>query len=196
MLNGYYLYMEKIYVKISKTLPKSEIIKAENTLAEHIVNHSKEYKSHNKYIESISAWYVLNELLLKITGKSLDFYSVKFSTRGKPLIDNGYISLSHSSGTVAVCYSLEPCAIDIEEVKNTEKYQAVLKRVGLSECDSDVELFKRYTAVEGTAKLNDKPFIETISKQCSNVIFINKQYENCKYVAAITAHNPCEIIEI
>ena len=117
-----------------------------------ILQRSNSYKKSNKSNESLLAWCTLNSLLLSVTGKDLKEYEITFSSRGKPLINNGFISLSHSDGVVVVGYSSVDFGVDIENVENALKYTAVSKKLGVTD---DKSLFKRWTEIESAAKLND-----------------------------------------
>lgn len=71
---------------------------------------------HAKTPESVWAWSLLFTAYQKVYGEKLP--TVIFNERGKPLIDGGYISLSHSKGAVAVCFSkTQNCGVDIELIK-------------------------------------------------------------------------------
>lgn len=74
--------------------------------------------NHCKTQESALAWGLLAQKYQETFGKELG--KVSFEKSCKPFIDNGYISLSHSNGVVAVCFSKTTLtAIDIELVKET-----------------------------------------------------------------------------
>lgn len=74
--------------------------------------------NHCKTQESALAWGLLAQKYQETFGEELG--NVSFEKSGKPVIDNGYISLSHSNGVVAVCFSKTTLtAIDIELVKET-----------------------------------------------------------------------------
>ena len=148
--------MQDIFVRICRRLHGSEIIGAQTSLPDIIVNHCKDYKIEYKYVESISAWNALNDVILKITNNSLTNENVTFSPRKKPLFNDGYISLSHSNGVVAVCYSKNSCAIEIELVNDNKNYTTLKKRLNLSNNVSNEEFFKEWTKIEAVSKLNDK----------------------------------------
>ena len=77
--------------------------------------------SENSTLSFILYVYPFNSIIQKYQetfGEELG--KVSFEKSGKPVIDNGYISLSHSNGVVAVCFSKTTLtAIDIELVKET-----------------------------------------------------------------------------
>ena len=152
MANGYNVFMEKIYFSYSSVYG-GDIISLTANLPSVILNRVNAHKTENKRLESLTAWSLINNLLFKVTGKWLCEYNLTFSPNGKPLIDNGFISLSHSNGVVAVGYSKADFGLDIEVCKNAEKYTAVAKKLGVS---VDNELFLKWTAVESVTKLNDK----------------------------------------
>lgn len=74
--------------------------------------------NHCKTQESALAWGLLAQKYQETFGEDLG--KVSFEKSGKPVIDNGFISLSHSNGVVAVCFSkTNLTAIDIELIKET-----------------------------------------------------------------------------
>ena len=78
----------------------------------------EEIKTHCKTQESYLAWGLLAQKYQAVFG--IELGKVCFEKSGKPVIDNGYISVSHSNGVVAVCFSKATLtAIDIELVKDT-----------------------------------------------------------------------------
>ena len=63
----------------------------------------KNLQKHAYKAESISVWYLLIEKYKQVFNSDLP--SVEFLKSGKPIIENGYVSLSHGDGVVAVCFS-------------------------------------------------------------------------------------------
>ena len=120
------------------------------------------YKNKNARADSFSAWVELNCVLKKISGKTLNELALTYSTRGKPLINDGNVSLSHSSGVVAVGQSNKNFGVDIEKVnQDASKYQSVAKKLGVTAGSS--ELYLKWTEVESASKLNDKFSLSFIS---------------------------------
>ena len=95
----------KVYYSIAKIGDFTPVLKGD------INNHCKTQ-------ESALAWGLLAQKYQETFGENLG--DVSFEKSGKPIIDNGFISLSHSNGVVAVCFSKNTLtAIDIELIKQT-----------------------------------------------------------------------------
>lgn len=76
----------------------------------------KDIDKHAQTAESKSAWALLIECYKSVYKEDLP--SVTFLKSGKPVIENGYISLSHSKGKVAVAFSKKiNVGVDIELIK-------------------------------------------------------------------------------
>ena len=74
-------------------------------------------QKHTYKAESVSAWLLLIEKFKQVFNEQLP--AISFLESGKPIIENGYISLSHSNGVVAVCFSKTAnVGIDVELIKN------------------------------------------------------------------------------
>ena len=80
-------------------------------------NLPKHLEKHTYKAESVCAWNLLIEKYSQVFNENLP--EVSFLSSGKPVIEKGYISLSHSNGVVAVCFSkTTQTGIDIELTKN------------------------------------------------------------------------------
>ena len=75
-------------------------------------------ESHAKTAESILAWSLILKKYRDVYNENLP--AVNFLDSGKPVIDGGYISISHSNGVVAVCFSkTASVGVDIEIIKDS-----------------------------------------------------------------------------
>ncbi len=80
------------------------------------VNLPKNLEKHTYKAESVCAWNLLIKKYNEVFNENLP--TVSFLSSGKPIIENGYISISHSNGVVAVCFSkTAQTGVDIELVK-------------------------------------------------------------------------------
>ena len=137
---------------------------------------------------SILAWGLLLEKYQSVYNEPLPL--VSFLDSGKPIINGGYISISHSNGVVAVCFSkMSSVGIDIELIKNTipervsnllgEKYppdfykkwterEAVIKAKNYSALKKGVE--NEFVGISETITANEKAF--SLSVYGENAQFI------------------------
>ena len=82
------------------------------------VNLPSELKAHATTDKSVLAWGLLLEKYHSVYNEALP--TVSFLDSGKPIIDGGYISISHSDCLVAVCFSkTASVGVDIEIIKDS-----------------------------------------------------------------------------
>lgn len=90
---------------------------------------------------------VVQEVLNRV-GLSCEF---SYAEDGRPVIDKGYISISHSNGLIAVAISDTPVGVDLEKVRGVN-YQPVLHR--FNEPDEGLErFFQLWTRAESVFKV-------------------------------------------
>ena len=107
----------------------------------------KNLQKHAYKAESISVWHLLIDKYKQVF--NIDLPSVEFLKSGKPIIENGYISLSHGAGVVAVCFSKTvEVGIDVESVK--PQVPANLSKF-LSESEPTL-FYKKWTEREAVIK--------------------------------------------
>ena len=124
-----------------------------------ILDHLALKKNLKAYQESLFVWCLLDELMKKTWGCSLNDCHLWFSQNGKPFCDKGYFSLSHSGNLGCVALSDESTGIDLE------KYVANPKRQKLAKCllkEKDVDdlldsFYQTYTIYEASLKYLDQP---------------------------------------
>ncbi len=86
--------------------------------AETNINLPHELIEHAKTKESVCAWALLIQKYKAVFDKDLSL--VSFLDSGKPVVDGEFISISHSNGIVAVCFSKSTAVgVDIELVKDS-----------------------------------------------------------------------------
>ncbi len=107
----------------------------------------KYLQKHTYKTESVSAWSLLIEKYKQVFNEQLP--AISFLESGKPMIENGYISLSHSNGVVAVCFSKTArVGIDVEVIRGTVPKNA---SKFLSE-NTPIEFYKKWTMREAVIK--------------------------------------------
>ena len=125
----------KVYYCFSK-LNNLASVKLPNNLEKHV------YKA-----ESVFAWSLLVSKYKQVFNQELP--AVLFLDSGKPIIENGYISISHSNGYVAVCFSkTAETGIDIELIKNT----VPLKTAEYLGVKNPPDFYKKWTERESVIK--------------------------------------------
>lgn len=104
-------------------------------------------KSHALTLESKTAWNLLETLYKSVYG--VDLPLPRFEKSGKPIIENGFISLSHSNGAVAVAFSNDiDVGVDIELIKN-EVPKNLSKLLGKKQ---PLSFYKKWTEREAVIK--------------------------------------------
>ena len=107
-------------------------------------------ESHAKTAESILAWSLILKKYRDVYNENLP--AVNFLDSGKPVIDGGYISISHSNGVVAVCFSKTVnVGIDIELIKDTIP-EHVSKLLGEK---NPPDFYKKWTEREAVIKVKN-----------------------------------------
>ena len=87
----------------------------ELNLEEFDLNKLSEYQKRKvNNVGSLASYYILDKYF-NITSEDIKYEN------GKPLIDNGYISISHKNNYVVVVYSDYKIGVDIEEIKEYRK---------------------------------------------------------------------------
>ena len=111
------------------------------------VNLPKNLENHTYNAESVCAWNLLIEKYNQVFGEELPF--VSFISSGKPIIENGYISISHSNGVVAVCFSkTTQTGVDIELIK-TDIPKKTAEFLGVK---NPPDFYKKWTERESVIK--------------------------------------------
>ena len=94
-------------------------------LPKHIIEHCNKLYTNEKLTASIFAYSNL-ELLLNKFNKSLN--DLSFSDNGKPVLKQGYVSISHCDDWVLLSYSEENHGVDLEKLKTKENINKLVSR--------------------------------------------------------------------
>ncbi|MBR6737704.1 MAG: hypothetical protein IKL82_05025 [Clostridia bacterium] len=114
-----------------------------------ISNLPKNIEEHAKTPLSKTAWSLLLKKYYSVFKEQLP--PVTFLESGKPVIEGGYISISHSNGVVAVAFSkTNSVGIDVELVK--EVLPKTLNFLGVSEKDFFPEWTRRESLIKAFNK--------------------------------------------
>lgn len=184
--------MQIIYLKTSEILSEDEINLKIKNLPTFITDKCFKYEIKTKRLESLSAWISLNDLLVDVCRNNLKLGDVTFSTRGKPLIKNGSVSLSHSNGVVAVCYSCDDCAVDVEGVTLKNVSASLKRRLNLPQDEDARRCVSEWTKVEAVAKLKDK-FSFKIDETAVKTQTFNININDTDYVITVAAKKEFKI---
>lgn len=129
-------------------------------------------KNHARTKESACAWNLIIKEVKSLLGVDL---KPSFLSSGKPVADGVYISLAHSNGVVAVCFSKGvSVGIDIEKVKDEipPKTKAFLNV-------ENKDFYPTWTRREAVIKAKDysalKKGVENEFVGISEILNINKQ---------------------
>lgn len=111
---------------------------------------SEYQKKKSNNISSLASYYILDKYF------NIDLKSIKYE-KGKPIIDKGYISISHKNNYVAVVYSDKNIGIDIEEIK---EYRKSIEDIILNDDEKNYiknieDFYKIYTVKECIIKINN-----------------------------------------
>lgn len=98
-------------------------------------------REHCKKPESIAA---ATELL------NMGVENLRYEENGKPIADNGFVSISHSGDMVTVCTSEKPIGIDIELIDDKRNLEKLSNRVF---CGKELETFKNNPTPEQFYKI-------------------------------------------
>lgn len=103
-------------------------------------------KNHVHSVDSEYAWLLISKLYEKVNKKPLP--KVEFLKSGKPVIDGGFISVSHSNGVVAICFS-NAVSVGIDIELKREDYPLKVKDflVGVTDSDSFYSTWTKREAV-------------------------------------------------
>ena len=190
--------MEKVYYKIGKVIVKE----LENiNMPSNILFHCSKYIDTPIYHVSLYSYYQLNKIL-KQFGKSIN--EITFSKNGKPIIKDGYISISHSNSYYFVSYSNRIHGIDIQYEKDIN-LDSVIKKMfpdkieyfsKLSDEEKKIYFYNLWTTRESIVKMEDGSLYLNNSDEyfeLKNMRFID---ENIYYQVKICSKEKLEVIVV
>ena len=155
--------METIFFTLKRL---DEIEDSGDELPLHILEHCMIKQDEKDFHTSVLSYCLLKKILTEF---NVDIEELRFSKNGKPLINKGYISLSHSKDYVLVSYSLINHGVDLQsqdKIKNNDK---IIHRYFKEYLDSylieDEEVknsmfYKLWTLKECVTKKNDSSIFE------------------------------------
>ncbi|MDY2728435.1 MAG: hypothetical protein SOV26_05565 [Candidatus Onthovivens sp.] len=87
---------------------------------------------------------------------------VKYSSSGKPLLENNFISISHSGSYLLIALSDENIGIDIEKYSNIGEYVKKILRKNEKSILTEQQLVEKFTFIESFVKYNDYSLLECL----------------------------------
>lgn len=83
--------------------------------------------------------------------------SPRLLPNGKPMIDNGYISLAHSGDKVVLAVSDSPVGIDIENINQQRDFSRLSHRLNFTLTpDKRLSFFRQFTRYEAVFKMGER----------------------------------------
>lgn len=119
MTNIYITNIEENKISLNELIKK---------IPQNILKYVTKYKEENSKYLSATSWYILVKYLKDDFNIDIEKEKVYENNNHKPLMDNIYFNISHSSCMCCVIISNKNCGIDIEEINERIKHQAISKR--------------------------------------------------------------------
>ncbi|MBQ3816675.1 MAG: 4'-phosphopantetheinyl transferase superfamily protein [Clostridia bacterium] len=149
---------------------------------------AERYKKENRKKASLAGYALLREALLE---NGINTESVSFSSTGKPICDNIFISLSHSADLAVCCLSEKRVGVDAEKIRQIKKREKY-KFFSLSECEfvnnsenSSLAFFKVWTMKEAYKKATDCLWKEIAEADFCEKGKIKTEYKGYKFQTKI-----------
>lgn len=191
--------MKKIYFVIKKI---GDINPNGDSLPLHILEHCLGKKNKEATFTSIFSYCVLNELLNYF---NVDINDLFYSSNGKPLLKEGYVSLSHSNDYVCVSYSTIKHGIDIQFYSDIKNQDSIFKRyfnykysdyLMKDEENKKDFFYQLWTLKEAIVKKDDISLFENLIKE--NIYTFNNVFikEEDRYSFSVASDEPFEIKEM
>ena len=87
---------------------------------------------------------------------------VKYSISGKPLLENNFISISHSGSYLLIALSDENIGINIEKYSNNDEYVKKILRKNEKSTLTEQQIVEKFTFIESFVKYNDYSLLECL----------------------------------
>lgn len=137
-------------------------------LDDFILEHSNKYKIALKRKISISNY---ANLALKLNKEGYDISKLKFTSRGKPYLDDVFISLAHTDSLYGFMLSDSECGLDIEGLILEKRFSLANRILNANELiefnnssNKALYLTKSWTAKEAYSKMTGEGLNEKIYK--------------------------------
>ena len=155
-----------------------------SNLPKTILDHVKKYHGVDDAKKSIIAYNVLKNMLNEFSHNTIE--DVFFHDSGKPCVEDGYISISHSNGLIVVSYGRSKTGIDIEKIGHASRgiYSKVFTKEELLSA-TNIDFYKRWTLLEAKVKMNDSSLFDLENLSDYNVFSSVEEYDGEEYVLTI-----------
>lgn len=147
--------------------------KMEIELPKNIKEHCSKYEG-ERFTTSVLS-YSLLEFILKKFGRNIR--EIRFSNNGKPLIEGGYVSISHSNDYIFVSFGDVNHGIDIQCVDHKIKKEKIMTKYfpsylnqfkELNEEEKDDLFYKLWTKKEAYTKCYDLNILDVSEVETAN----------------------------
>lgn len=191
--------MEKVYFVFKKL---EDINKKGDDLPLTILEHCLGKKDRKSTLTSVLSYCLLKELLQFF---SVDINQLSFSANGKPLIEDGYISISHSEEYIAVSYSKINHGIDIQFFKEIENKEGIIKKyfnnyyskyMEISNVEKDELFFKLWSLKECVTKKEDGNIFNDLNSENIYIFNTTLHINTKKYAFSVVADESFEVNEM
>lgn len=191
--------MEKVYFVFKKL---EDINKKGDDLPLTILEHCLGKKDRKSALTSVLSYCLLKELLQCF---SVDINQLSFSANGKPLLDDGYVSISHSKDYVMVSYSKINHGIDIQFFKEIENKDSIVKKYfrnyyteynNISNEEKDEFFFKLWSLKEATVKKDDSSVYIDLNSENIYVFNTTLILNDSKYAFSAVTDESFELKEM
>lgn len=172
----------KIYYTVS-SIDDEKLYKSTN-LPKTILDHVKKYHGIDDAKKSIIAYNILKNMLHKFSHNSIE--DVYFHESGKPCVEDGYISISHSNKLIVVSYGHSKIGIDIEKIGHASRgiYSKIFTKEELPNV-TNIDFYKRWTLLESKVKMNDSNIFDFENLDKYNAFSSIEKYDEEEYVLTI-----------
>lgn len=191
--------MEKVYFVIKRL---EDIKKIGDSLSLPILEHCLGKTDRKAFSTSVLSYSLLNELLDNF---NIDINQLSFSSNGKPLIEDGYISISHSEEYIAVSYSKINHGIDIQFFKEIENKEGIIKKyfnnyyskyMEISNEEKDELFFKLWSIKECVTKKEDGNIFSDLNSENIYIFNTTLHIKTKKYAFSVVADESFEVKEM
>lgn len=154
------------------------------SLPKQIIDHVKKYHGYDDTKKSIIAYNKLKEILAEYSHSSLE--SLYFNEQGKPCVEDGNISISHSNGLIVIAFSQFNIGVDIEKVGNASRgiYYKIFSKEEAEKADN-LDFYKRWTLLEAKAKMNNTNIFDLNGLNEYNIFSKIEEFKDIQYVLTI-----------
>lgn len=129
-----------------------------------------------------------SQIILEKLSKLYHWGTLKYSKSGKPLIDNGYISISHSKYLLVIAYHTSDIGIDCELIRLLSN--SLIQKLHLDSYNPLLDWCKRESVIK---LLDDKTYL--LKKELNDIFFEEITF-NPDFCIVVSSKSKIESYEI